>query len=252
MVYDILNDMSSLRQYPQFFGPSTSESKDKQVQFSSDLIDFFSSKFNRIRHEDDKERGNCIDCARETVNVLINDSKSYEPITISDSNATNDDSFLLSKPKKKFKTTKEGSVEQFLEYLKNADHSPGSIFFVDNEDHDYVIFKSYENDLYLIDSDAHYYSLITNSESLKCPAKRVFPKKSKDESEEDEMVATREQGFYHYFYDVEEDVITVHHMGTAHPSWKNVVELSTALAESKKTSPPDAPPRSPFGKQSQV
>lgn len=214
--------MSSPREIKSFLFFKPKDEKEPIIPLPSEVQRFFAEKFNAIRADDDKERGNCLMCARESINVLMN--KEYKPKVISDSNAEFDEDFLDSAlSKKKFSTLKEGNITKFIEYLKSDKHPAGSVFLADTEDHVYVIFKSFEKDLFIIDSDAHYYGLITNSESFRISSD-VFLKDFSPEKLESSMSNAKEYGYYNYFFDSEEDSIRVFHIGQADISWKNLKE----------------------------
>lgn len=151
------------------------------------------SKLNKIRIEE--ERGHCLSCACETAKVLMS-TQSYIPKSINKTNAEtyersaiHDDEKII---KKSFKATKDkNEINLLMDYLNEAE--PGSIFIADNEDHVYVLFKSYQNQIYLLDSDAKYYTQINEAKDFSVPIEDFYGYKD----------APKSGYFYDYFLDNE-------------------------------------------------
>lgn len=158
------------------------------------MLDF--SKLRKIRPFS-VERGNCLSCSVETANILKND-QTYEPIPITRSNANFSEVEALGEEvfKKAMRMTSASSL--LREIRKRVS---GYIYHVDTEDHAYVLFKSYNDNIYLLDSDAQIFKEIQDENDFKMPAGVMG---------EDE---------YNYFDVNESGFVTVYPIGRADSSW---------------------------------
>jgi hypothetical protein len=203
----------------------------KETASPEAVYDFFSEKFDPIRVD---ERGNCLSCAAEAAKVLMSDAE-YKATTINFENATHDEEKIFEQAKsgKKFITSTLGESGKFFDYLNSKEQKPGSVFIANSEDHVCVIFKSFENELFLIDGDAHFYRKIQTLEDLSAPHELIVGDIDEEELE-DALSTTRNKGVYNYFYDAEEGSITLYNMGTANECWKNLSKLMEKHAEQMK------------------
>jgi len=181
-----------------------------------EVIDF--SKMDMIRPEG-TARHNCLACAGETARILQLPQDAKVEI-IEDRKNENDilgpnwlqKSTQFTAPASADEDPNRQAVKEFLAFF--LAQKPGSIFFVNNEDHAFVIFKSYNQNLFLLDSDSHYYRQIKTDDDLYTKPGDVIERA------------------YHFFYDNDGGLVTVVPLEKpAHRSWKNNVgpEKESAL-----------------------
>jgi len=208
------------------FTKKTPVATDQPAIAPSTVDEFFSKRLNSIRADTDTKRGNCLSCACETARALTH-PQSYVPKVINDDNADKYERTAIreaksdsstpetaKKVKKTFQATeKNNEIAELLTFL-DKEAKPGSIFITDTEDHVYVLFKSYKDRLYLLDSDAHYYSQINDEKDFKVPFEIFHGYR--------DLPPT---GLYHdYVFDNEGGEVELTLFGLADPSWDKVLE----------------------------